>query len=179
MARPCALCGHRERAAIERDYLAGDRPATIARTYGVAEPGVRRHMTLHVREAPVSTPTGSSDPEALGKLLVLKALRALRSAEGSGDRAASARALREARESVESLAKLKAEDSRQRFTVERDIVFQALRADLVRILDGFPDAKEAVIVAFGGAPSLPEAEPVPDGDPKPGVVLDTPEAPAS
>ena len=173
MARPCATCRHPERAAIERDHLAGIGPAALASTYLLPEAGISRHLRMHLRSEPVASGGGSHDPESLGRLLVLKSLRALRLAESAGDRTASARALKEARESVESLAKLKAEDSRQRFHVERDLVFHALRADLVKILDAFPEARAAVVLAFGGLPPCPtEEEPVPP-------TTETPEAPTS
>ena len=173
MAQKCRVCHHRERPSIERDAASGLKLTLIAAKYDVPRDSIDRHQKMHFDpvKAAAPAPAHAHDPQAAAQLLQLRTLRLLKAAEANGDKRAALHAIREARENLESAAKLARAETGERFTVERDIVFQALRADLVKILDRFPEAKEAVIVAFGGKPLLPEEE---AGEPLSASEMETP-----
>lgn len=63
MGRPCTICTHTERAAIEAGLEAGQPLRDIAGAYGTSKTALHRHRQVHLAEPPltaVGKPPGHS-----------------------------------------------------------------------------------------------------------------------
>lgn len=94
MARPCSVCSHRDRLAIDQELLAGGAVRAIAARYGISHQALLRHRNNHATK-PLAA-AAQADPEvrqlAIGGSLAdqMQALREkgaelLAKAEGLGD----------------------------------------------------------------------------------------------
>jgi hypothetical protein len=104
VSRPCSICSHRDRLAIDQELLAGGIVRAISARYGVSHQALLRHRENHATKTMVAA--ANADPAvrqiALGGSLAdqMQALREkgaelLAKAEGLGDIRASLVALHE------------------------------------------------------------------------------------
>ena len=54
MARPCTICTHAERAAIEAGLEAGQPLREVAAEYGTSKTALHRHRHVHLAERPLT-----------------------------------------------------------------------------------------------------------------------------
>jgi hypothetical protein len=64
VGRPCTICTHNERAAIEAMLQAGQPLRDIAGAYGTSKTALHRHWQLHIAKQPLAT--GGKPPERSG-----------------------------------------------------------------------------------------------------------------
>lgn len=57
MGRPCTVCTHAQREAINEALAEGNCFREIAAQYCVSKTALHRHWQAHVADAPASTPT--------------------------------------------------------------------------------------------------------------------------
>lgn len=150
MPRPCTVCVHPERAAIDRDLLAGRACRDIAGRHGLGKSAVARHGADHLPAslARAADARAVADADALlreAEALRAKAMALLRAAELAGDLRTALAGVREARGCLELLARLSGE-LRDGATVNVVVTpgWAAVRAVVVAALAHFPEARAAV-----------------------------------
>ena len=73
MPRPCTVCIHPERAAIDRALVAGEAPFALARRYSsLSEPALRRHKGEHLPATLVQAQQAEEEAQALDVLAELR-----------------------------------------------------------------------------------------------------------
>lgn len=152
--RPCTVCEHPERAAIDDDLRCGVRFRAIARRFGLtSHENVRRHASSHLQvgDAPPAT-QDATDPERLkARILELEERlhRWLDAFEEAGAAAAALRAAQELRKTLELLARIGGQLDQQILVVrqsEADLVLRALRRS--------EDGEAALLESLGASPEL-------------------------
>jgi len=158
--RVCTICTHPDREAIDAALVAGDGFASIAREYAVSQDAVARHRAGHLPERMARTPKAAEVAHAddlLGQVRALrsKAMSILLAAERQGDLRTALAGIREARACLELLLEVEGEiDRRPVVNVLVAPEWLAVRAELLDVLRGYPDARQAVaarLVALEGA----------------------------
>jgi len=157
MPRTCTICRHPERAALERELLAGEPYRGIARKFGVSEDALERHrhaghIAAHLARAHQAAQVAQAD-DLLAEVQALraKAYAILLQAEGAGDLRTALQGIRTALECLTLLAKLLGElDERQRVQVNILALpeWRRARATIVRALEPYPEARLAVAQAL-------------------------------
>ena len=151
MPRPCSVCTHPERAAIDRALVGGEAPFALARRYSsLSEPALRRHKGDHLpatlAQAHEAGEVARAD-DLLGQVRGLQetTLGILKTAEEAGKLTVALGAIREARSNLELLAKLLGEidDRPQVAILVTSPEWLALRARLVTALLPYPEARAA------------------------------------
>jgi hypothetical protein len=157
MPRPCTICTHANRDAIDRALIAGAQYTAIAREYRASEDAVSRHRESHLPERLASAvrPSSAEDVvEATDLLTELRLLRAkanaiLLQAEAAGDHKTALMGIREARACLELLAELEGElDRRPTVNLVLAPEWLALRGRIVAALSRHPAARADVIHAL-------------------------------
>lgn len=102
MARECLVCTSKRLGEVDRDLLAGETVASVARAYGISDSSVRRHYQNHLSGSILTRVSGSNVPsvsDLVQRLLALasdvEAVRAAAMLKGNGGavlRAANAEA---------------------------------------------------------------------------------------
>lgn len=154
MARPCSVCIHADRPAIDRALLAGTVMRELAATFRVSEDAITRHAAAHL---PASL-TKARDAEAasnadslLGqaRFLQSEALGILDQAREAGDLRTALLAIRETRSTLELLARLMGElDDRPIVNILVAPQWLQVRASLLGALQGHPEAAVSVATAL-------------------------------
>ena len=62
MGRPCTICRHTHRAAIDGALVAGYSFRDIAAQYGISKTALHRHWQLHLVETPAPQPSAPYRP---------------------------------------------------------------------------------------------------------------------
>ncbi len=114
MPRPCTICTHPNREAIDQELLAGTSYRTVGKQHSVGVSAVFRHRRDHLTELMAQAVQARGVQELgygddlLGQLEFLngKTLKILDEAEATGDRRGALAAIREARSTIELNAKL-------------------------------------------------------------------------
>lgn len=162
MARPCKVCEHPEREAINGLLLSGLTIAAVAESYEVSRDSLERHRKNHL--VPHQRETLSKDPE-LADVDPLRELRrlyhglslALDRADDANDWPAYLAFHKEARQSLELFAKLLGQIGGARISIDQcqqtielhnSPEVLELRRALTAALEPYPEAKHAVIQAL-------------------------------
>ena len=154
MARPCTVCGHPQRAEIDRLLLTGNvKVQTIATEFGVHWRALYRHKAHLVQTLGLApqAPTVADADSLLAQLTDLqeRTLAILTNAEHGDDKALALKAITEARRNLELLGKLAGELQTQP-TV--NVVFTQewiqVRAVVLQALAPYADARQAVAEAL-------------------------------
>ncbi len=106
MPRTCSVCGHGQRAAIDKALLAGGSFRSIAAQFGVGASALLRHKA-HIRRA-VQEQEALTVARLLDDLQALqtRALQLLGKAEDANDLRAALAGIREVRGVIETSARL-------------------------------------------------------------------------
>ena len=150
MPRPCSVCGHPARQAIDKALVADTAFPALAALYRVSEDALGRHKANHL---PATLARAQDAAEAahaddlLGQVRNLrdKALGILKTAEDAGQLTVALAAIREARATLELLAEMEGEINRQ--PVINLLVMPewlALRARIATALVPYPEARAAL-----------------------------------
>ncbi len=157
MPRSCTICEHPKREAIDRALVGGASNRSLASLYDVSEAAVRRHRTNHLPARMVMAQEAAEIVHADTLLddvrgLQVSTLAILARAELSGELRVALSAIREARGNLELLAKMVGElDERPTVSVLMGPAWLEARGRIVAALDGYPDAKGAVLKALESA----------------------------
>lgn len=150
MPRPCTVCTHEGRRAIDRE-LVGDAPnRAIARQYGVSKDAIARHRAEHLPEKLARAEQAEQVAQADDLLREVRALRSkayalLLKAESQGDLKTALSGVREARACLELLAELEGElDRRPQVNLLLAPEWLAVRTALLDALRPFPEARTIV-----------------------------------
>jgi len=154
MPRKCSICEHEKVEEINRLLLAGVPLRDLAGRYSVSKTALHRHKESHLpaeltkaREAQDVTKADS----LLDQVIELrnKALSILAKAERAGELRTALQGVREAKGCLELLARLQGE-LQERTTVNVLVNPQwiTLRTVILKALDGYPEARQAVARAL-------------------------------
>jgi hypothetical protein len=160
--RPCSVCLHLDRPAIEQ-AMVNHRPfRAISRQFGVSKDAALRHHDDHLPEALTKAQAAEEVAQAddlLGQVTALRddALRILHTAEAGGDLKTALAAIGQARGCIELLAELAHElDRRPVVNVLLLPEWLSVRSALLETLAPYPEARQAVagrLTALNGAGS--------------------------
>ncbi len=161
MARPCTICTHQEREAIDTALLNSEPYRNIMERYAVSLGALNRHNENHIAEALTKAAEASAVAHA-GNLidqvnqLQRSTLRILKKAEESDQFRTALMAIREARGNLELLAKLMGElNEGAVVNVLVNPEWHHVRTVIVESLAPFPDARVAVAHALEELESAP------------------------
>jgi len=154
MTRPCSICAHAEREAIDAALVAGEPYRDISGRFGVSRSALTRHKAQHIGQA-VAQAQGEAVTAAggavLAKIAALEAdaKRLQAKAEKSGDYRTAIAALREMVRIVELLAKLQGELTEgTTINILVNPQWLTIRAVIVAALAGYPEARARVVEAL-------------------------------
>ena len=155
MPRTCSICTHPQREAIDKDLASGQPYRGISRAFRVSEDALARHREAHLPETLAKAHDASEVARAddlLNQLQLLQkvTMLILSRAEQAGALRTMLGAVREARENLELIGRLVG-DLRDGSAVNLLIVspeWATVRAKLVRALQPFPEARQAVLAAL-------------------------------
>lgn len=158
--RPCTICGHRDRAEIDRQIVAGASLPAISSNFGVTTKSLTRHRDNHVPTAAMQRGLQAvAAGEALhGAALLGKASSLLRTAEAimsaalaDQDHRTALQAIREAGRMVEICAKLTG-DIDPSTTINLTLAPQwvTIQTTILAALAPHPVARQAVVAALEG-----------------------------
>jgi hypothetical protein len=149
------VCAHVERAAIDRDIVAGRSLTEIATVYhGFSDEAARRHKAGHL---PVTLVKAQEAAEVLradalighAQTMLTDARRMMEAAEAEGEYRAALTGVQVGLRAVELLAKLAGVlNDRPLVTINNHPQFVQVQAVIVAALEPFPDAAEAVASAL-------------------------------
>jgi hypothetical protein len=157
VARPCTVCTHPDRNAIDEALAGGSSARDIAASFRVSEDAVARHKGQHLRLRLMEARNSAEESEraqALDVLAQLKAINAaslgvLRDARQSGDGELVLKAVDRVQRQIELLAKLLGElDERPQVNVLVMPEWVTLRARLLTALAPYPAARLALAEAL-------------------------------
>ena len=163
MAGPsCTVCSHPDREAVDQAIVLGRSNRAVARQYGLSKDSVARHRASHVSSALRAVASEREQAGARSALDRLEELfdaasRILNAAQAEGKAALSLQAVRELRGLTEVIARVTGElDDRAQVNVvnvSTSPEWLATRAAMLEVLQGYPDAAQAVaarLVAIEG-----------------------------
>jgi hypothetical protein len=154
MPRPCSICKHPDRDAIDRRLVNGDPLPEITALFRVSDDALTRHKAKHIPPALAKASEAAEVAQADTLLREVKALRAkayslLLQAEHAGDLRTALQGVREARGCLELLAKLEGKVSDAPVVnVLVNPEWHQTRAVIVQALAPYPDARIAVAAAL-------------------------------
>ena len=153
MPRPCSVCHHDARPAIDQALVLGSPLRDIAKQFGVGETAVERHRVHVAAQLAEAVPDRADDLHRQVHDLQRRLLVILAMAEEAGDLRAATAAIREARAGIELLARLAGELGEQRTEVRIKTGLERAMGELLdtaeRVLPG--DAYEALLNALVAA----------------------------
>ena len=156
MPRPCTICQHPDRAAIDAGLVGGEPNRRIAARYAVTEQSVRRHRDGHIPAtlADAQQAAEVADADALlaqVRDLQARALKILDRAEDAGDLRTALGAIREARGNLELLGRLAGElQDAPTVNLYLSAEWLELRTTIITALEPYQEAREAVLRALEG-----------------------------
>jgi hypothetical protein len=151
--RPCTVCGHPEREAIDQALVRGEPKRAVAAQYTLAEQSIRRHKAEHIPELVIKAQEAADVVRADDLLSQIRGIQArteqiLDSNQGSNDRIALL-AIKEARANLELMGKLLGQ--LQQPTINVLIAtpeWLRVQTVILRSLEPYPDAQLAVMAAL-------------------------------
>lgn len=164
MPRPCTICAHAERSAIDRRLVAGEPHVQLADEFGVGRSSLARHFDGHIVPSIAESAAVREVAEAhhasdlLGEVVRIKerAEVLLDKAEAQNDIPAATGALRELRRTVELLGRVTGELASATPTVNVLNVegWSELRSAILRALEPHQGARLAVVRALREAQAV-------------------------
>jgi hypothetical protein len=162
MPKPCSICGDPRHDEIDRRTRIEKDIAKIAKEFSLSYPALYRHISAnhHIREV-TAIPTTSelSKSEDIYREisdLRVKAADLLSKAEIAGDLKTALLGIREARGCLELMAKIQGQIQERNINIyQQNILINnpewiALRTKIIKALDPFLEAKEAVTLVIHG-----------------------------
>jgi len=163
--RPCKVCTHAERNAIDAGLVAGTPMADLSKQFVVSQAALLRHRTNHIPPEPVAAAMAerlaadTTHAETLADNAVQlrdKALALLAAAERSGDLRTALIGVREAARCLELQGKLTGQiDDSVRLNVLVAPAMAQLQQAVLAALAPFPLARQAVVAALAGIDAGP------------------------
>jgi hypothetical protein len=159
MPRVCSICGHPERAAIDKALVDGEPFRHIAARFGTSTTALQRHKAEHLPAALVKAQEAAEVAHADDLLSQVRDLQGrtlaiLAKAEGAGDLRVALGAIGQARGNLELLARLLGELQDQQVAVQVLVAspdWLRVRAVILGALDAYPAARLAVSEALKNA----------------------------
>ena len=154
--RPCSICQHPARTAIDKALVEGAAFSKVAAKYRVSEDALGRHKAAHVpaklaKAEEAKAVDLADDLLAQVKQLRNKAIAILIKAEDAGDLRTALLGIREARACVELLGEMEGElNRRPQFNLYLSAEWIEVRAHLMTALSDFPEARAAAAMALRG-----------------------------
>jgi hypothetical protein len=181
MPRPCTVCTHPERAAIDKSLAGNESNRDVSIRFGPSIPALQRHRAHHLpivlaraqrraeqrQDAAHADAVGTvaherEEREQAQALDVIQQLRVvnqvsvaiLHEARQAGDRDTALRAIDRITKQIEVQARLlgQLEESRTEINIVVHPQWIALRSTLISVLCEFPDAQAAVIARLAPQP---------------------------
>jgi hypothetical protein len=162
VGRPCSVCTHPERHAIERELVAGAPLDSFSGKFGLSRQAVTRHRDNHLPGAAVAAAEAEraaqraeegEDLVAISRALRNKAIDLLHRAEQSGDLRVALAGVREAGRLLETQARLEGKIEAGTTTINVAVTQQFLSVQnlILTALQPFPEARIAVVRALAAA----------------------------
>ena len=154
MAQRCTVCAHPEAAEINRELLNQVPLEALSKTYGVTTAALHRHKK-HIPQQLVRAQDAKEIAAAdtlMGRVAELdkKAEDVYNRAIKSNNLTAAIQAVRELRGLIELYAKITGEIQQQTVNIVVMPEWVTLRFAILRALEPYPDALQAVVDAIGG-----------------------------
>ena len=154
MARPCTICSHARREAIDHDLVAGRPLRALETTYGVSRTALARHKEGHLAEALARAAEARREADERHGASLLEQLdedfRELRSlareARAAGNRRDAISAYRAAAAHAEALVKLEGHARPSADATGEDA--ERLKHALLVALEAHPEARAAAARAM-------------------------------
>ena len=158
MGRVCTICSHTQRYEIEE--LLATRQSTyrgIARTYGISEDAVSRHVKAghvsHLLALAADAERAARADTLLDRIEALHS-RTLAILDAPEDQRTALAAVAQARRNLELIGEVTRElDRAGTVNLELSVEWQEVKAVLVNTLASYPEAQQAVFNALEEAPS--------------------------
>ncbi len=150
MARPCSVCHHPERPAIDQGLVSGASSYHLAARYGVSPDAISRHFAAHVPAALVQAQEAEDVAHAIDVVKQLKAINLaavsiLAEARKSKDHDTALKAIDRIQRQIELQARLLGElDDRPQVNVLVAPEWLAVRSAVLAALAPYPAARVAV-----------------------------------
>lgn len=153
MPRPCRLCNHPDREALETALLRRERTQEdVAKVLGVSDRAVGQHLQKHVPEAVRLAISQAKDTQAglnvAQQLMEINraSRKILEEALGAGDPNLALRAIDRVEKQLELQAKLLGDiQTGVTVNVNQAPAYVEFRALVLNILDGYPEVKAKLV----------------------------------
>lgn len=159
MGRACTICSHEQRVELDRDIIAGLPYRDIAGRFAVSKSAVERHAGEHLAAAIARA--ADLQPVDAGKLIAeLRVLREttigiLEEARQETNHAVALRAIERLEKQTELVGRLAGELVDRQRVEHVAVVFAAdwlaLRPRIVKALEPYPEARQALLAALDDA----------------------------
>jgi hypothetical protein len=160
MPQACTACSHPERDAIEDAFLAGAPKRRIASRYGLTERAVRYHLREHLPALLALARDAERAARADSLLDRIEALQSrtlaiLEATEQTNEHRTALAAIREARSNLELIGEVTKELTRApTLNLHLNPEYIEARTLIIRSLEPFPEARDAVVSALESKPRL-------------------------
>src|SRR5215218_6949329 len=154
MPRKCSVCTHDERHAIDVALVQRDAYRTIADRHSLSQTALKRHAKEHLPELLVKAKDAAEIAEADSLLERVEGLykrteAILEAAEKDSEWPLALAAIRECRGNLELLGRVTKElENAPTFNLALNPEYLEARAIIVRALDPYPEARQAVADAL-------------------------------
>lgn len=155
MPRVCTVCLHPQRAEIDQALVAGRPVRETSTLFRVSEDALSRHKAEHLPATLAKAQEAQEVARADSLLSQVRdlhdrTLKILSQAEATGKLETALKAIRETRSNLELLAELMGELDRQpQVNILASPDWLVVQVAIVRALEAFPDARQAVMAALG------------------------------
>jgi len=159
--RACQTCQHADVAAIDRELVAGKSLRDLSALFRVSEDSLARHRDAHISPVVVRAQEAEDITRGLDVVKQLKAINGvtmqiLHEARQQKNPDVALKAVDRVQKQIELQAKLLGDlDERPVVNIVVTEEWLQLRAVIIRAMDPYPEAKQAVVLALsapGGAP---------------------------
>jgi hypothetical protein len=160
MPRPCTVCQHADRDAIDTAIVSGEPNRRIAPRYGLTEIAIRRHAASHLpalltKATEASEAARADDRRAEARRMQRRLVSIADKAEETADWRSAVSALNGVRGYLELRAKLAGELQQEGTTnIVINPEYLNVRAVIVAALTPYPDARLAVVQALTDAEAV-------------------------
>jgi len=151
----CSVCLHDEKNAIDEQLITGVAVRTLAKKYDLGRMALQRHRANHLPKTLVKA-RALQEMDHADRLLERveglydKALQIMNKAESDGKYQPAVSAIKEARSSLELIAKMIGElKTGTTINLTYNQEFIEARLLIVKALEPYPEAQEAVVKALG------------------------------
>lgn len=154
MPRPCSICAHTDRHAIDQALALGGIATILANQYGVSVDALQRHKDRHLPAALTEACAAEARTHALDIIAQLRQINhasnaILQAARAQEDPLLALRAIDRIHKQVELQAKLLGDlDERPTVTLTLSPEWITLRSFILQALTPFPEARQALALAL-------------------------------